>query len=66
MGRSRIERIARRDDRWSESVAVGSEGFVEQVKIGLQGTTSPGFGGGWFVYSSRTGATLWRSFRYGK
>jgi hypothetical protein len=25
--------IARRDDRWSESIAVGSEGFVEQVKI---------------------------------
>ena len=24
--------IARRDDRWSESIAVGSEGFVEQVK----------------------------------
>ena len=21
-----------RDDRWSESIAVGSEGFVEQVK----------------------------------
>lgn len=28
MGRSR----RRRDDRWSESIAVGSEGFVEQVK----------------------------------
>ena len=27
--------IARRDDRWSESIAVGSEGFVEQVKIEL-------------------------------
>jgi hypothetical protein len=25
--------IARRDDRWSESIAVGSERFVEQVKI---------------------------------
>jgi putative transposase len=24
--------IARRDNRWSESIAVGSEGFVEQVK----------------------------------
>ena len=24
--------MARRDDRWSESIAVGSEGFVEQVK----------------------------------
>jgi hypothetical protein len=24
--------IARRDDRWSESIAVGSERFVEQVK----------------------------------
>ena len=24
--------IARRDERWSESIAVGSEGFVEQVK----------------------------------
>jgi hypothetical protein len=24
--------IAQRDDRWSESTAVGSEGFVEQVK----------------------------------
>ena len=24
--------IARRDDRWSESIAAGSEGFVEQVK----------------------------------
>jgi hypothetical protein len=27
--------IARRDDRWSESIVVGSEGFVEQVKIEL-------------------------------
>ena len=36
MGRGRIERdIARRDDRWSESIAVGSEVFVEQVKIEL-------------------------------
>ena len=36
MGRGRIERdIARRDDRWSESIAVGSEAFVEQVKIEL-------------------------------
>jgi hypothetical protein len=24
--------MARRDDRWSDSIAVGSEGFVEQVK----------------------------------
>jgi putative transposase len=24
--------IAQRDDRWSESIAVGSEGFVERVK----------------------------------
>jgi hypothetical protein len=24
---------AGRDDRWSESIAVGSEGFVEQVKM---------------------------------
>ncbi len=27
--------IARRDDRWSEPIAVGSEGFVEQLKIEL-------------------------------
>ena len=27
--------IAGRDDRWSESLAVGSEGFVEQVKMEL-------------------------------
>ena len=27
--------IARRDDRWSESIAVGTEGFIEQVKIEL-------------------------------
>ena len=27
--------IAGRDDRWSESLAVGSEGFVEQVKNDL-------------------------------
>jgi hypothetical protein len=26
---------AGRDDRWSETIAVGSEGFVEQVKIEL-------------------------------
>lgn len=26
---------AARDSRWSESVAVGSEGFVDQVKIEL-------------------------------
>jgi putative transposase len=26
---------AGRDDRWSESIAVGSEGFVEQVKNAL-------------------------------
>src|SRR5262245_20421981 len=46
--------IARRDGRWSESIAVGSEGFVEQVKneLGLQSTTSRGFGGGRVVYSS--------------
>jgi len=29
------ENIAGRDDRWSESIVVGSEGFVEQVKIEL-------------------------------
>jgi hypothetical protein len=27
--------IVGRDDRWSESIAVGSEGFVEQVRIEL-------------------------------
>jgi putative transposase len=27
--------IAGRDDRWSESLPVGSEGFVEQVKMEL-------------------------------
>jgi hypothetical protein len=24
--------MAGRDDRWAESIAVGSEGFIEQVK----------------------------------
>ena len=30
--------MARRDDRWSKSIAVGSVGFVEQVKneLGLK------------------------------
>jgi putative transposase len=28
--------IARRDDRWSESVAVGSEGFVEKIELGFR------------------------------
>jgi len=32
VGRSRVERAAR-DRRWSESIAGGSESFVEQVKI---------------------------------
>jgi hypothetical protein len=34
-GRSGIERIERRDDRWSESIAVGGKGFAEQVKNDL-------------------------------
>jgi putative transposase len=28
--------VARRDDHWSESIAVGSEGFVEKVKNELR------------------------------
>jgi hypothetical protein len=38
--------MARRDDRWSESIVLGSEGFAEQVKIelGLSAQTSRGVG----------------------
>jgi hypothetical protein len=57
--------IARRNDRWSESIAASSEGFVEQVKneLGPQGITSLGFGGERLVCSSRADAALWRLFR---
>jgi putative transposase len=55
-----VDLLARRDDRWSESIAVGSEGFVEKVK------NESGFRAqhrGRFVYSL---SRLWRSVSIGK
>jgi hypothetical protein len=56
--------MARRDDRWSESRAVGSEGFVEQVKmeLGFKAQNREVLVADGFVYSSRAGATLWDHF----
>jgi hypothetical protein len=59
--------IARRDNRWFEPIAVGSEGFIEQVKNELdfraqhrQLAVVDG------LYSSRTGARLMATISIGK
>lgn len=51
-----------RDGRWSDTV--GSEGFVEEVKneLGFQSTIPTGFGRALFVYSSRAGTALRRTY----
>jgi hypothetical protein len=49
-----------RDDRWFESIAIGSEGFVKQVKneLGLRAQHRQVFGGGLFESRCRLMATI--------
>jgi hypothetical protein len=65
MGRSSVEGdTVARDDRWSESIAIGSASFVEQVKVelGFRAQHRKVTAVQQVVYASRGGAALWDDF----